>query len=536
MSTMEEAFKKSKGKEIDVFTHEAVLIRQMVQERAHPLDLLRELLSNSAAREVEATEIKVVCYDHPEFGWVFQVQDNGIGMNYAGSVTAPGRLDRFLALGLSSIAGLSADEFGYKGLGSKLAFQSRRLELETWTGNGPVYRVEINEPWETLKAGKKPKPQIFESDPASGQVKGTKITVLGHPPHTEKSFSFDDIKNHLATRTFVGFTKARPNPPTITLSVGHRTEPLNFGFPVFKYIKGAAPEGTVFIKDMHKGETIKGTNKAITINLTGLYSLEANRFGVYSESGSTGIILSVKGIPYFQMDLEKYTDGRRGLGMVPSAKNVCIVAECDDVQNAMNISRSALNDTPERDAFEKCLASLMKDIEGSKEWKGLLAVSKKRQDIKGAQTLNERKRKLQSSEQDWVYCNGRRVHRMPENEYDTFAILWKLEGMNALPFYKFESLEHGSSGGDIIVDLQETEVSEPEHYITVEGESILTHFRKHEHNPAQMRTIICWDIGKSRKVKLQDTSLPYKLLSKMGDTPVRIYVLSRIPGIEIKSS
>jgi len=286
---------------------------------------------------------------------------------------------------------------------------------------------------------------------------------------------------------------------------------------------------------MHKSETIKGSSKAVTVSLTGLYSLEANRFGVYPESGSAGIILSVKGIPYFQMELEKYTGGRRGLGMVPSAKNVCIVAECDDVQNAMNISRSALNDTPERDAFEKCLSSLMKDIEESKEWKGLLAVSKRRQDIKGAQTLNERKRKLQSSDQDWVYFNNKRIHRKPENEYDTFAILWKLEGMNALPFHKFESLEHGSSGADIIVDLQETEVSEPEHYITVEGESILTHFRKHEHNPAQMRTIICWDIGRSRKVKLQDTSLQYKLLSKMGETPVRIYVLSRIPGIEIKT-
>jgi hypothetical protein len=531
---MESAFEKAKAKEVDLFAHEAVLIRQLVQERAHPLDLLRELISNSAAHEVSATEIKIVCYEHPDYGWVFQVQDNGIGMNYVGDVVCPGRLDRFLALGLSSIAGLQSDEFGYKGLGSKLAFQSRSVEIETWIGKGPFYKVIINEPWETLKSGKKPKPKIFETEPDPNQKKGTKITVFGHPPHTEKTFSFEEIKNYLLHRTFVGFTKSRPNAPSITLSVGQRMETLNVGFPILMNIKGTPPEGTVFIKNMEKAETLKGTSKAVSVALNGLYSLDAYKFGVYQETGSIGIILSVKGIPYFQMDLEKYTGGRRGLGIVPSAKNVCIIAECDDVQNAMNISRSALNDTPERDAFEKCLKALMKDIEDSREWKNLLAVSKKRKDIEGAQSLNERKRKLQSSDQEWVFFEGRRIHRSPENEYDTFAILWKLEGMNKLPFYKFESLEHGSSGGDIIVDLQETEVSEPEHYITVEGESMLTHFKKHEHNPSQMRTIICWDIGKSRKVRLKETELPYKLRSEIEDMPVRIYVLSRIPGIEIR--
>ena len=533
---MESAFEKAKAKEVELFAHEAVLIRQLVQERAHPLDLLRELISNSAAREVGATEIKVVCYEHPDYGWVFQVQDNGIGMNYVGDVVCPGRLDRFLALGLSSIAGLQSDEFSYKGLGSKLAFQSRYVELETWTGQGSFYKVTINEPWETLKLGKKPKPKIVELSPESNQKRGTKITIFGHPPHTEKSFSFEEIKNYLLHRTFVGFTRSRENVPTVILSVGQRTEVLTVGFPILSSLKGPAPEGTVFIRNMKKAETIKGTSKAVHITLNGLYSLDAYKFGVYQETGSIGIILSVKGIPYFQLDLEKYTGGRRGLGIVPSAKNVCIIAECDDVQSAMNISRSALNDTPERDAFEKCLSSLMKDIEDSKEWRSLLAISKRRKDIKGAQTLNERKRKLQSREQEWVYCGGRRIHRKPENEYDTFAILWKLEGMRKLPFYKFESLEHGSSGGDIIVNLQETEVSEPEHYITIEGESILTHFKKHEHNPSQMRTIICWDIGKSRKVRLKETELPYKLRSEIDDMPVRIYVLSRMSGVEVKTS
>ncbi len=535
---MGEAFEKAKGKEVDLFAQEAVLIRQLAQERAHPLDLLRELISNSAAREVGATEIKVVCYEHPDYGWVFQVQDDGIGMDYSENIEDPGRLDRFLALGLSSLAGLQSDEFSYKGLGSKLSFQSRRVGVETWIGKGDFFRVEINEPWESLTKiprPVKPRPTIFHTKPDPNQKKGTKITVYGHPPHTEKSFTFDEIKNYLLHRTFVGFTRGRQDVPKFILSVGSRSEPLEFGFLVLRHLKEKAPEGTVFLNNMTKSEGIKGKSHALTIKLNGIYSLDASRFGINHEIGSGGVILSVKGIPYFKMELEKYTGGRRGLGIVPSAKNVCIVAECDDVQSIMNISRSGLNDSAERDAFEKCLKSLMQDIEDSADWKKLLAVSKKRKDIVGAQSLEERKNKLQHSAQEWVFFEGNKLHRKPENEYDTFAILWKLEGMGKLPFFKFESLEHGTISGDIIVNIQETEDSEPERLVTVEGESILTHFTKHEHNPAQMRTIICWDIGKNRKIRIKDTALSFKLLSQMGDTPVRIYVLSRIPGIEVKS-
>jgi hypothetical protein len=537
-NSMKEAFDKTKGRDVDIFSQEAVLIRQLAQEKAHALDLLRELISNSAAQEVGATEIRIMCYEHPDYGWVFQVQDDGIGMDYRGDINVPGRLDKFLALGLSSIAGIQSDEFSYKGLGSKLAFQSRRIDIETWTGHGPFYRVEVNEPWGSLSKVPqpvKPRPKIFETNADSNQKKGTKISVYGHPPHTEKTYTFDEIKNYLMHRTFIGFTKERMNIPRFVLSVGQRTEELDFGFPTLRNLKDKAPEGTAFINNMQKAESIKGKNTAVKINLKGIYSLDAGRFGINSIVGSAEIILSVKGIPYFQLGLEKYTGGRRGLGMVPSAKNVCIVAECDDVQSVMNISRSGLNDSAERDAFEKCLKSLMKDIEESSEWKKLLAISKKRKDIKGAQTLDVRKRKLQSTEQQWVFFEGKKIHRRPENEYDTFAILWKLEGMNKLPFHSFESLEHGGNqGADIIVNLQESEDSEPEHYITVEGESILTHFTKHEHNPGQMRTIICWDIGKSRKIKIRDTALPFKVLSQMGDTPVRVYILSRIPGIDIK--
>ena len=71
----------------------------------------------------------------------------------------PGRLDRFLGLGLSCISGFAADEFAWKGLGSKLAYHSKRVEIETNDGK-IAYRAIINEPWSTIERGEKPRPQV----------------------------------------------------------------------------------------------------------------------------------------------------------------------------------------------------------------------------------------------------------------------------------------------------------------------------------------------------------------------------------------
>ncbi len=57
-------------------------------------------------------------------------------------------------------------------------------------------------------------------------------------------------------------------------------------------------------------------------------------------------------------------------------------------------------------------------------------------------TLNQRKEELRKKEQRWVYFKGKLLHKEPSSEHDVRALLWKLEGMNALPFYNFRTLEH----------------------------------------------------------------------------------------------
>src|SRR5260370_4305681 len=94
-------FIRSESKEIDLILHELSLMKQLIKERAHSLDLLRELISNACAKEVEATEVKVK-YTMGDEGHIFDVDDNGSGMDFTGNKQLPGRLDRFLGLGLTS--------------------------------------------------------------------------------------------------------------------------------------------------------------------------------------------------------------------------------------------------------------------------------------------------------------------------------------------------------------------------------------------------------------------------------------------------
>lgn len=305
---MGDGLKAKSAREVSPAFSEIAIFKQLIKEREHGLDLLRELLSNSGAEEVGASKIEIV-YTQDRDGHIFEVSDDGCGMTYTGNADLPGRLDRFIGLGLSGIVGHMADEFSWKGLGSKLAYRSRKVEIETCAGPpNLMYDVRVNEPWQTLENNNLPKPRISEH-PA--EKRGTRIRVIGHPPHRkEDPFTFDQIRAYLLHRTFVGFTRERKSKPAIWLSVMGRTEQLPFGFPEFKSID--------FAEFAHAGLKLDEQRKTLFVNLVpkslgslgarlkGFVTWDQEAFDLSSENSNVGLILSVKGIPYFNLDMEKY--------------------------------------------------------------------------------------------------------------------------------------------------------------------------------------------------------------------------------------
>jgi len=528
---------ESTGQEFDPVVHEISVMRQIILERVHPFDLLRELVSNAAAKEVAATEI-LIKYTVDDAGHVFEVKDNGCGMNYTGDKgIMAGRLDRFFGLGLSSIVGIKGDEFAWKGLGSKLAYNSCKLEIETTCGNGQAHRVEINEPWSTIERNLKPKPTIFHYQNQSGKT-GTSIRVIGHPPHSHDGpYSVEQIETYLRHRTFVGFTRNRENPPRITLSVLGQTKELPFGFRELSAVDVASPpEGTLPI--VKTGSLTKsGTNKTVSASLRGFITWDSEAFGLSDAQMNCGLVLSVRGIPYFALDMEKY--GSRSMGISnPGWKKCCLVLDCDAIQEDMNISRSGLVDSERAAMLKEVATKMFQELEQSTEYLAFRQIPKKRKTIAGAENLAGKKVALESENQKWVVWKpktGKAVFlaREPENENDTLAILWKLEALGGLPFKQFQTLGHAGDGPDLIVHFQEDNQSNPDRYTSIEAESRFYNYTAHGHTPSLYPRVICWDIGSSPKMRIKPTDKAYKVIAESKEFQVHVFCIRKMDGVQV---
>jgi hypothetical protein len=535
---------KSQAKEIDPFIAEISVFKQLIRERVHPLDLVRELISNAGAIEIDASNIDI-SYTIDKDGHIFEIKDDGCGMNYTGNNQCPGRLDKFLGLGLSGIMGIKADEFSWKGIGSKLTFQSKKVEIETCMGDPhPSYSITINEPWETINRNLKPKPRITEF---STEGKGTKIRVIGHPPHRQEDpFSFPEIKTFLLHRTFVGYTHKRNKCPSINLSVLGSRETLKFGFPEFDTINFDSFESTGLLLD-EKSKTLflnmrPQKNKSMNICIKGFITWDAERYDLSTKNLNTGLILSVKGIPYFNLDMEEYgvTSIRTAR---PGENKTCLIVECDSIQEDMNISRSGLVDSAKTLEFKKIVSEMFYDIESSSEYLTFRKLQEKEKHERQSDILAEEKRLIESEDQNWVVLEegGKTpvvLIREPKNEEEVNALIWKLEALRALPFEKFCSLAYigASKGPDLLVNFQEEKGSEPHRATVIEIENNFYNYKTHGHTPSQYPKVICWDMPSSgRKIKPNKASKPYKFTYDTDEFQVHIFVLKLMPNIKVYS-
>lgn len=536
-------FLRSSSKEIDILRHDVAIFKNLIKERQHPLDLARELISNAGARQVGASRIEVA-YTKDQCGHIFEVSDNGCGMDFAGTDEGVGRLARFLGLGLSGIAGENADEFSWKGLGSKLAFQSRRVMVETRSQRHPLYEVRINEPWQQLDQNIIPRPRITEhTDPDCPT--GTRIKVLGHPPHRqEEPFTMDEIRRFLLHRTFIGFTRPRSNPPTVFLSVLGEIERLEFGFPEFKGIEFPA------------GLTLDSQRKTLLVNISllrpptmqvrlkGLITWDPAQFDLRDENLNTGLILSSRGIPFFELPLAEY--GSRHLHKSqPGRSKVCLVVECDDVFSEMNISRSALIDSAITLEFKHAVQQLIEHVESSVEHREFRQLRARSRRARQVAALAQDRSRIQSDEQKWVVlaqpgAPPRVLMREPRNDAEAVAILSKLETLGALPFNKFQTvaLPAGPGAPDLFVNFQEEAdgAGQPQ-LATFEAEDRFCSYRHLKDAPSAYPNIICWDIqGRGRRVRLNKTAKKYKFILDAEQGQVPVYVMKLMDGLKVMST
>lgn len=510
------------------------IIKQIIKDKKHPLDMVREAISNMGDEDVGAKNCEIEYYMDPTYGSSFIFRDDGCGMRYSGDENNPERLDKFIHFGFSKTSGFESGKLGEKGLGANLILDSKKVEIRTWTGRNTdkVYYVEINDPRSKIfkTPTEPPKVYITPRDPDPSDKRGTEIKVYGYSD-PEREYLKKEIREYLYYRTLVGYTKGdKDKLPKFILNYMGKKEDLEPGFPYITklYDDKGKPKWDTIITDppIEVSQNSKGTEVKIT--LKGGLTVEPGKFNVNDRTG--GLFLSVYGIPYFDLDFNKYK------GEFKQYKRFCrFVVECDILgdKEKLNINRGNFDEEDEIvKAFKFATKKAFNLLASRPEYKDFLIRYSKRKEREKSIILNERKTKLNDPFQKYVYYKEKFLHRLPKNEHDTLALFWKLEGMGALPFSEFHSLEHtNQSGVDVIANYQEEEVGEKKFFVAVEFESSFEEYLEHGHNPAQTSLIICWEIKNPDKLeKLKD----YKYRATIQDVSIDVIEIKSFPDIEVK--
>ena len=522
---------QEKGMDVNVWD----LVAQVIESRRDPRDVVREYLSNACATEIEATKVNIVFYHDPTYGPSLVLSDNGIGMNYTCDINNPGRLDRFIAVAYGGHAGLKSDEFGHKGLGSKLAANCRRLEIKTRAKvSDENYWIFVDEPIKTLRENKQP---VYKIIPNAGlNSHGTEIKILGYEyGESARAFEFNKLKLYLLFNTIIGCTRER-DLPDFTLKVDNYEEKISGGF---RYLKNPKISNwKTFILDNPISKTKKDGKSEVKVTLKGGYTLETSNeeiVGDYSlRAGTHGLFLSIKGIPYVQLDFNDF----RGHFSKLQYKFCRFVVECDELFSNMDFARNTYLENNETQLFEKALKECFNELAEYSEYKDFLKKAEEENQKNKRINLDNRKDELEKPQQKYVYLNNNNnhilLHRLPNNEHDTLALLWKLEGLKLLPFDEFISLEHTNLEGiDIIANYRETSDAHTHKYAPIEVEYVFENFIHHGHNVNQVNAVICWDVDDEEKyTKIEN----HKLTTDINGRQIMIYRLSKIQNLLIKDN
>lgn len=160
---------------------------EIANDFSNPLDLVREAISN--AYDANATEIKIafdVVKNYGESVLKITLKDNGSGMSQQ-------HLQNFFDLGNST---RRDDEYsiGEKGHGTKVYFNSRKIEVRTSVDNNIGFLAVVDEPYRKLYDRQIPEVIVNH---VKGIPKGTEITIYGYNNNRRDQFTHDILKDYI---------------------------------------------------------------------------------------------------------------------------------------------------------------------------------------------------------------------------------------------------------------------------------------------------------------------------------------------------
>jgi hypothetical protein len=171
-----------------------------------PKELIREGVSN--AFDAGAKVLKIRVHIDKITGvdeLVVEIEDDGEGLD----ATA---LKSFFGLGFSTRrekdeqGNKSSGAIGEKGHGTKIYFNSRRIEVRSVRG-GKMLRAHMDEPRKTLRQGKLP--PVSYTTMATDAPTGTLVTIRGYNENNQSGFGHDELRDYLYWFTKFGSFEAQ---------------------------------------------------------------------------------------------------------------------------------------------------------------------------------------------------------------------------------------------------------------------------------------------------------------------------------------
>jgi hypothetical protein len=175
--------------------NEAAEFLEISNDFTNSKEVIREAVSNCF--DAGATDIKTEIYIDRSRGideLVINIEDDGEGMDGE-------QLKAFFGLGYSTRVAVDERGFkvspsiGEKGHGTKVYFNSRRIEVKTWKNN-QYLEAYMDSPNQTLRREELPK-VVYESKECKEQKHGSGVTIFGYNSNIQTGFGHDEIKDYI---------------------------------------------------------------------------------------------------------------------------------------------------------------------------------------------------------------------------------------------------------------------------------------------------------------------------------------------------
>lgn len=176
---------------------------EIANDFSNPLEIVREAISN--AYDAKANNIKIkflVEKDYGESTLKIEIEDDGSGMDRTG-------LQSFFDLG-NSLRRQDKDSIGEKGHGTKVYFNSNKIEVLTWK-DGKEYHAIMDNPYRKLYNRQVPKVTVEEKE-CETNSSGTKIVIWGYNNNRRDKFTHEILKDYILWFTKHGSIEKVINP------------------------------------------------------------------------------------------------------------------------------------------------------------------------------------------------------------------------------------------------------------------------------------------------------------------------------------